>query len=119
MPLGPSPVKGPRDNNQNVPRTPFSDYLQVELDKAGSKLRFSAHAQQRMLQSGLDFKPEQIEKIAKAVERASEKGSKDSLVLMENAALVVSVKSNTVITVVDNQRMKESVFTNIDSAVII
>ena len=38
---------------------------------------------------------------------------------MEDVALVVSVKNRTVITAVDRAQMKENVFTNIDSAVIV
>ncbi len=99
--------------------TSFKDVFQKELKKNVSELKFSAHAQQRIAQSGLKFDQDQLEKISNAVEMASKKGSKESLVLMEKAALVVSVKNNTVITVVDSERMKENVFTNIDSAVIV
>ena len=41
------------------------------------------------------------------------------MILMDNLALVVSIKNNTVITAVDEQNLKENVFTNIDSAVIV
>ena len=54
-----------------------------------------------------------------AVGKAREKGARDSLILMDNLALVVSIKNNTVITAVDEQSLKENVFTNIDSAVIV
>ncbi len=57
--------------------------------------------------------------IEKAVSRAAEKGSKDTLVLADDKALIVSVKNNTVVTVMDRAAMKENVFTNIDSTVVI
>ena len=97
----------------------FQEILQSQIGNTQGQLKFSAHATQRMLQSGLQFEPAQLEKISKAVQTASQKGSKESLVLTDNAALVVSVKNNTVITVIESVRMKENVFTNIDSAVII
>ena len=53
------------------------------------------------------------------VDRAAAKGAKESLVLVDNAALVVSIKNRTVITAVDQAHLKENVFTNIDSAVIV
>jgi flagellar operon protein len=53
------------------------------------------------------------------VDKAATKGSRESLLLMENMALVVSVKNRTVITAVDNDKLKENVFTNIDSAVVL
>jgi flagellar operon protein len=52
------------------------------------------------------------------VQRAAEKGSRSALVLVDDAAFVVSVPNKTVITAVDREHMREQVFTNIDSAVI-
>ncbi|MDD4343286.1 MAG: flagellar biosynthesis protein, partial [Eubacteriales bacterium] len=40
-------------------------------------------------------------------------------ILMDDLAFVVSIKNRTVITAVDGNSMKDNVFTNIDSAVII
>lgn len=53
------------------------------------------------------------------VEKAAAKGAKESLVLVDNAALVVSIKNRTVITAVDKDSLKDNVFTNIDSAVVV
>jgi len=53
------------------------------------------------------------------VNKASEKGIKDSLIIMSNKAFVVNLKSKTVITAMDGEMLKNSVFTNIDGAVII
>ena len=56
---------------------------------------------------------------SKAASRsAAEKGSRDSVVFVDNTAFVVSVKNNTVITAMDRSHLREHVFTNIDSAVI-
>ena len=51
--------------------------------------------------------------------RAAAKGARSSLVLMDKAALVVSVPNRTVITAVDKAALKENIFTNIDSAMIL
>ncbi len=59
-----------------------------------------------------------MERLQGAVQRAANKGSRDALVLMDNLAMVVSVKNRTVVTVVDKDNLKQNVFTNIDSAVI-
>ena len=63
----------------------------------------------------------ELTKLNTAVDRAAQKGAKESLVLMNNnnLALVVSVKNKTVITAMDSASMKDNIFTNIDSAVII
>ncbi len=53
-----------------------------------------------------------------AVNRAEEKGARDSLVLLRDMAFIVSVPNRTVVTAMDSEHLKENVFTNIDSAVI-
>ncbi|WP_028307500.1 TIGR02530 family flagellar biosynthesis protein [Desulfitibacter alkalitolerans] len=117
LPVSQSINRAPKQGKTE--KIPFQDILTSQLDQVDNQLKFSAHAKQRMVQSGLQFESSQLEKIARAVKAASQKGSKESLVLTDNAALVVSVKNNTVITVVESERMRENVFTNIDSAVIV
>jgi len=55
---------------------------------------------------------------ARGIDDASAKGSRSSLVLLDEMALVVSVRNRTVITAMSKDNLKENVFTNIDSAVI-
>ncbi|MGH2364202.1 MAG: TIGR02530 family flagellar biosynthesis protein [Chloroflexota bacterium] len=80
-------------------------------------LRFSAHAQQRLQQRDITLGAGDMAKISQAVDKAQEKGSKESLILLDDMAFVVSVKNRVVITAVDQPSMKQSVFTNIDSVV--
>jgi flagellar operon protein len=54
-----------------------------------------------------------------AVNKAASKGARQSLLVMDNQAFIVSVPNRTVITALDGGSMKENVFTNIDSAVIV
>jgi flagellar operon protein len=82
-------------------------------------LKFSNHAIERMRSRGIAFQPEEMQKIESAVARAAAKGSKDSLILSGDNALIVSVKNKTVVTVVDRAAMKDNVFTNIDSTVVV
>ena len=84
-----------------------------------SELKFSAHAVDRMRMRGVMYTPDQLQKIEGAVNKAAAKGSKETLVLTDNSALVVSVKNKTVITVMDKNALKDNVFTNIDSTVVI
>lgn len=86
---------------------------------AASDLKFSQHAVDRMRSRGVMYSPEQLQKIEGAVTKAAAKGSKETLVLTDNSALVVSVKNKTVITVMDKNALKDNVFTNIDSTVVI
>lgn len=114
-PLKPGPKKQVRsDNNQK------SNFEQV-LDKSISRneIKFSRHAQERLKARNIEMSDKDIERLNSAMDRARQKGSRDSLVLMNDVALVVSIKNNTVVTAVDGESIKENVFSNIDSAVII
>lgn len=84
-----------------------------------AQIKFSAHAQQRLKSRNIELGQAELERLQLAVNKARSKGARESLVLMDNLALVVSVKNNTVITAVDGDSIKENVFTNIDSAVVI
>lgn len=114
-PVGPpgGPVTHP------VGRVRGADFQHVLAQRLATRdVRFSAHALERLRTAGVQLGSEQHAKLRDAVDRAAAKGARESLVLLENLALVVSVKNRTVITAVDGARMKDNVFTNIDSAVI-
>ncbi len=84
-----------------------------------SALKFSNHALNRIKDRSISMDQNLRDKLEKAVNTASEKGSKESLILSDNAAFIVSVKNKTVITVLDRAQMNGNVFTNIDSTVVI
>jgi len=81
-------------------------------------LSFSMHASQRLSDRRISMTPADEAKLEALVEKARAKGSKDALVIMDGKGFVVSVKNNTVITVLDNGQLNDSVVTNIDSAVL-
>jgi flagellar operon protein len=92
------------------------DVALARLERA--HLDFSKHAQRRIEQRGLGLDPARLARLEQAVERAESKGSRDSLILLDELALVVSVQNRTVVTAIDQAHRKEHVFTNIDSVVI-
>ena len=94
----------------------FGRIMQEELQK--SSLKFSAHAEKRLLANKIKLNPSQLTQLESAVDRVRQKGGKETLVLVDNLAFVISVPNHTVITAIDKERMRENVFTNIDSAVI-
>lgn len=81
-------------------------------------LHFSRHAQKRLEQRGIDIDGARMARLEQAVGQAAAKGGRESLILLDEMALVVSVRSRTVVTAMDQQAGKEQVFTNIDSVVI-
>jgi flagellar operon protein len=101
--------------SQKIAGPSFKDVLAGEIGKG---VKFSAHAQARLAARNIELSESQLDRINSGVEKAAGKGARESLVLVDNLALVVSIKNNTVITAVDDKNIKENVFTNIDSAVI-
>ncbi len=83
------------------------------------RLKVSGHAATRLESRNIALDGEQWERVLVGVQRAADKGARESLVMIDDVALVVSVKNRTVITAVDQQNLKDQVFTNIDSAVIV
>jgi len=101
----------------HVPQnTGFNEILKQKIDE--TKLKFSAHAQKRMAADGITLNEHQMVQLEESVAKAAQKGGRETLILMNNLAFVVSVPNKTVITVINHDRLKENVFTNIDSAVI-
>lgn len=111
-----TPVRQPQTSRNKPAGTDFGQILDKKLQ---GELKFSNHAQQRLKSRNINLSADEMNKIQEAVGKAREKGSRDSLILMSDLALVVSVKNNTVITAVDGESLKDNVFTNIDSAVIV
>jgi flagellar operon protein len=85
---------------------------------ASTSLKFSNHAMERIARRRISLSESQIDKLHNAIERAEKKGSKESLVLLNDLAMVVSVKNRTVLTAMQTEMMKDSIITNIDSTVI-
>jgi flagellar operon protein len=103
-------------NVRNQTNGNFDSILQDKI-KQDERLKFSKHAELRLQTRNIQLTDLQKEKITEAVNKAQSKGVKDSLVIMDNLAFVVNVKSRTVITAVNSGELKENVFTNIDGAV--
>lgn len=113
-------VKAPREQDRvgaKDSRVSFEDTLSGVIGSS-KEIRFSGHAQERLRMRNIELNPQQMQRISDAVDRAAGKGARDSLLLVDNLAAVVSVQNRTVITVVDDASMKQNVFTNIDSAII-
>jgi len=106
---GSQPAAAPRPAASG---TDFAQLLQ-------NQLKVSGHAQTRLQSRGIQLGPDEWNRVLSGVQKAAAKGAKESLVMVDNVALLVSVKNRTVITAVDQENLKENVFTNIDSAVIV
>jgi flagellar operon protein len=122
LPVGPvkpdSPVRGKSaPTPSTIEGRGFGEVLRQEIDR--EEIKFSGHATMRMRTQNISLSQSEITRLGEAVNRAEAKGARESLILMDKLALIVSIRNRTVITAVDEERMKENVFTNIDSAVIV
>jgi flagellar operon protein len=111
----PLPTKTGNAGQVNGPS--FASVLDTKLPAQG--IRFSQHAQDRLRARNINFSANDLASLEGAVNSVAQKGGKESLVMMGDSALVVSIKNRTVVTAMDRTQMKGNVFTNIDSAVII
>lgn len=107
--------------NAAVSGRPFQQYLTESLGTTAKAqpLTFSQHAVNRLRERGITLAVPQLERLETAVQKAASKGAKESLILMDNVAYVVSIVNRKIITAVDDGSMKDNVFTNIDSAIFV
>lgn len=102
-------------NQTNIATNSFDTILQQKINE----VKFSQHAQERLNSRNIKLSVTDLKKLDNAVEKIAQKGAKESLIMLNDVALVVSVKNKTVITAMDGASAKDNIFTNIDSAMII
>ena len=95
----------------------FAEQLRRQLEDA-TGMRVSNHMEKRLQSRQIELTPDDVQRLATAVEKAEDRGSRESVVLMDDLAFVVSLRNKTLVTAVDAASRKENVFTNIDSVVI-
>jgi flagellar operon protein len=117
---GVPPAGPPRSGRTDPPAPGFDRALARRLEGATAPepLRWSAHARERLIQRRIAITPDVHQRLEGAVAKAAAKGARESLVLVDNMAFVVSVRNRVVITAVDRAGMRDQVFSNIDSAVL-
>lgn len=107
-------------NNVNARLNANIDFSKVlEEVQAKKDLKISAHAMDRLRERNITLTDSDISNLKSAVENIRSKGGREALILYNNVAYITSIKNNTIITAVDSKSLKENVFTNIDSAVIV
>lgn len=114
-------LKGNSVSNVNINtnrNANFNEILQKTVNQ-NKHLKFSKHATERLDQRNIKLTNLELEKINNALETASKKGVKETLILMENKAFIANVKNKVIITAAIDEQLTENVFTNIDGAIII
>jgi len=122
------PLQGRIDSLQGVVHKPstsqinFQDILQSASKREKDKCRevaFSGHAQNRLQERNINLSHEDLARLQSTVDKLAQKGARESLIYMQEVALVVSVTNRMVITALGKSQDTENIITNIDSAAII
>jgi len=116
LPVSSSHQKPIKPNQASL--TPFSLQLQSAI-QSNNRLSLSKHAKERLAQRGIEISQERWAKIEDKVRQAKAKGVNDSLVLLKDAALIVSAKNNTVITAMGRHEAADQIFTNINGTIVL
>lgn len=120
-PIHTPPITGqqpPIKKSNKVNGNPFSLHFQQAIQE-NSKLTLSKHARERLIERDIEISDSRWEVIEQKVNEAKKLGVKDSLVLLDNAALIVSAKNNTVITAMNRQEAMAHIFTNINGTIVL
>lgn len=91
---------------------------QAQAQPAGHDVVFSRHAQQRLQKRDIHLVPAQSQRLEQAIHSAADRGAQQSLVVLDGIAFIVNVRQRTVVTALDVDNRNNTVFTNIDSAVV-
>lgn len=97
----------------------FKNLLDHNLNGVPENLgvKLSNHAAKRINERSLQMDSNEFMKLREGIDKLREKGGKESLVITPNAAYIVDVEKDTVVTAIDKDGMAENVFTKIDSTV--
>ena len=109
--------KPKESNGTELKGQSFAEVLEQKRITEQSELKFSKHANERLISRNINLSNNQKERLNHAVQAAQAKGIKESLVMMDNLAFIVNIKNNRVVTAVTGG--EEKIFSNIDGAVVV
>jgi len=92
------------------------DFKQI-FNEELKKIKFSGHAQIRMISREINLDNTQIARLEQAIDKAESKNCRDSLVMLDDTALIVNIPNRTVVTMFDKEQLTENIITKIDSAI--
>lgn len=114
-------LKNAPKTNLNGSQVSFEDILkqQVHEKEQTLELKFSKHAVQRLNDRNISLSEAQLERLQNGARLSSEKGIRESLVVMDDYAFIINTQNNTVITAMEQAAQGENIYTNIDGAVFV
>ncbi|MFD2657198.1 TIGR02530 family flagellar biosynthesis protein [Gracilibacillus thailandensis] len=107
-PLVPKNIKVQQSNSSHF----------AEVLKQQQKIEISKHASDRMTQRNIHLSDADWNKMNEKLDQAKDKGVKESLVIMDEAAFIVNAESKKVITALDKSELSSKIFTNINGTIV-
>jgi flagellar operon protein len=101
--------------NQSAGPEEFQKILRQEE----SKVSMSQHAETRIRSREIPWSPALEKRVMSGIEALEAKGSREALILADDVAFIANIRSKTIVTAMDRTQLKERVFTNINSAVLV
>ena len=117
LPLQPTIQTQKKSMAQTIEKQSFANHLK-EIPQ-NRKLKISKHANDRIIERNILISEQEWQELADKVYEARSKGVNQPLVLMDQAALIVSAKNETVITAMERSETKNQLFTNIDGTIVL
>lgn len=104
--------------NKSIPEGPSFNEVLNKI-KSNESVKFSKHAMDRLNSRNISLTDQDINRINTAIDKAGQKGVKEALIMMDDKVFIASVQNKTIITAAVDDQLRDSVFTNIDGAVIV
>lgn len=107
----------PKTIEENKSTKSFEEIFREKASETET-VKFSKHANERLQSRNISLTNNQLDRLNQGIGQARDKSIKESLVMLDDLAFIVNIKSNTVVTALEKNQ-EGNVFTNIDGAVIV
>ncbi len=106
-------------SSNDTKQAEFEELLRNRVKESGPSedIQISKHAVKRLEERNLSIDSGEYLKLKEGMKKLQNKGGKESLIITNNAAYIVDVNKNKIVTAIDKASMSDNVFTNIDSTV--
>lgn len=115
-PLPSSPNKTLK--NIHLDKSNFKNVFQAELTNF-PQLKMTKHAKSRIESRNIFIDNKKWLEIEQKITEAKEKGIKESVVITDEATLLVNAQTHTVITALNRSEAKDQIFSNINGTILI
>lgn len=107
------------DLNKSTQQTKLTNQDFKAVLQQEQALKMSKHASRRLNERDISISDRQWTKLSEKVDEADRKGIANSLVLMDDMALIVNAQNKTIVTAMNLQEAQDRIFTNINGTILL